>query len=221
VRILLVEDHPLMVAGLRTCIGADHDIVHAIADGNEVLPWLRLNQVDLVTLDLSLPNRSGHELIDGIAVLSNPPRVLVVTMHDAASIAKWMRDLGAHGFIAKDAPMELFRRVLAEVAAGGTWFPEPAEEDPAGRRSSRWTPSLRLTRREYDVLTALRDDLSRKATAARLRMSVYTVDDHLAAIRRVFKVATNPAAIGAAIEAGIIPQLSIPRNTSTPWLPAP
>lgn len=207
-----------MVAGLRTCIGADHDIVHAIGDGNEVLPWLRLHQVDLVTLDLSLPNRSGHELIDGIAALPNPPRVLVVTMHDAASIANWMRDLGAHGFIAKDAPTELFRRVLAEVGAGGTWFPEPVEEDPTGRRSSRWTPSLRLTRMHYDVLLSLRDGLSRKATAVRLQRSEYTVDEHLAALRRIFKVATNPAVIGAAIEAGIIPQLSIPRKTGEPPL---
>jgi len=203
-----VEDHPLMVAGLRTCIGADHDVVHDIADGNEVLPWLRLNQVDLVLLDISLPNRSGHELLPEIQALAYPPRVVIITMHDAASIGNWMRDLGAHGFIAKAAPTELFRRVLAEVAAGGTWFPEPAEEDQTGRRSSRWRPSLRLTRREYDVLTALRDDLPRKATAARLQMSVYTVDDHLAALRRIFKVATNAAVVGAAMEAGIIPQIS-------------
>jgi DNA-binding NarL/FixJ family response regulator len=209
-----------MVAGLRTCIGADHDIVHAIADGNEVLPWLRLNQVDLVLLDLSLPNRSGHELLPEIQALTHAPRVVIVTMHDAASVANWMRDLGAHGFIAKDAPMELFRRVLDEVAAGGTWFPEPAEEDRTGRRSSRWTPSLRLTRREYDVLTALRDDLSRKATTARPQISVYTVDGHLAELRRIFKVATNPAVIGAAMEAGIIPQLSIPRKTGEPPLDA-
>jgi len=208
-----VEDHPLMVEGLRTCIGADHHVVHAIADGNQVLPWLRLNQVDLVLLDLSLPNRSGHELLPEIQALAHPPRVVIVTMHDAASIANWMRDLGAHGFIAKDAPIELFRRVLAEVAAGGTWFPDPTEEDHAGRRSSRWTPSLRLSRRQYDVLLLLRDQLSRKATAARLQRSIYTVDEHLAALRRIFKVATNAAVVGAAMEAGIIPQISISQRS--------
>jgi len=80
------------------------------------------------------------------------------------------------------------------------------------------TPSLRLTRRQHDVLMALNDELSRKATTARLQISVYTVDDHLAELRRIFKVATNPAVIGAAIEAGIIPQLSIPRKTGEPPL---
>ena len=211
VRILLVEDHPLMVEGIRTSIGADHDIVQIIANGDEVLPWLRRNDVDLVTLDLSLPNLCGAEVLPDILALPHPPRVLVVTMHDAPSIGNWMRALGAHGFISKDAPLGTFRSALAEVGAGRTWFPAPEEEHGSRPRSSRWTPELRLTRRQYDVLDSLGDDLSRKGTAARLHITEYTVDEHLAALRRVFKVSTNPALIRAAIEHGFLPQLSVTR----------
>lgn len=197
-------------------MGADYVIVNVIANGDEVLPWLRLNEVDLVLLDLSLPKRSGVELLPDIQTLSHPPRVLIVTMHDDATIRRWLQELGAHGFIAKNAPVELFQRAVEEVAAGRTWFPDATEEDRSRRHSSRWTPSLRLTRRQSHVLYSLGDGLSRKATAARLQISEYTVDEHLAALRQVFKVATNPAVIRAAMEHGFLPQFSVSRPNLKP-----
>jgi two-component system nitrate/nitrite response regulator NarL len=216
VRILIVEDHPLTVAGLRTSLGAEHDIMHVIADGDEVIPWLRLNQVDLVTLDLSLPNRCGTFVLFDIQGLPHPPRVVIVTMHDDASMQKSMQGYGAHGFIAKCAPVAVFQHALAEIAAGRTWFPDRSEEDRSRRHSSRWTAGLRITRRQSDVLFALGDDLSRKATAARLQISEYTVDEHLAALRQAFRVATNPALIRAALGAGLLPQLWIPGRRPKP-----
>jgi len=211
-RILIVDDHPLVVAGLRSCIGADHEIVHVIGDGDEVLPWLRQNSVDLVTLDLTLPNRFGHELLPEIQALTPAPRVLIVTMHDDPGIRKLTQDLGAHGFIAKDASDKLFRQALAEVAAGRTWFPDRREEPEARQRKCCLTREPRLTRRDADVLNSLGDDLSRKATADRLGMSTYTVDDHLAALRRAFRVATNPGVVRAAVAAGRLPLLWISRR---------
>jgi len=216
VRILLVEDHPMVVEGLRTCLGADHEIVHVIGNGDEVLPWLRRHSVDLITLDLTLPNRFGHELLPDILALTPAPRVLIVTMHDDSGIRKLMQDLGAHGFIAQDASVELFRQALAEMAAGRTWFPDRTKEDEARGRKSRWTPEPRLTRREADVLNSLGDGLSRKGTSDRLGMSKYTVDDHLAALRRAYRVATNPAVIRAALEAGHLPLLWISRRSPKP-----
>jgi DNA-binding NarL/FixJ family response regulator len=215
-RILLVEDHPLMVAGLRSAISADHDIVHVIGDGNEVLPWLERNSVDLITLDLTLPNRFGHELLPEIQALSPAPRVLIVTMHDDADIQNGMQAKGAHGFIAKDASDKLFRLALAEVAAGRTWFPDRREEYESQQRKSWSTREPRLTRRDADVLNSLGDDLSRKATADRLGMSIYTVDDHLAALRRAFRVATNNGVVRAAVAAGRLPLLWISRRGPRP-----
>ena len=150
-RILLVEDHPLVVDGLRTCIGADHQIAHVIGNGDEVLPWLQWNEVDLVTLDLALPNRSGFELLPDIGALSRPPKVLVVSMHDHTHMREAVQRSGAHGFISKDATVELSRQAIAEIAAGGTWFPDRSEEDRSRGRSSRWSPNLKLTKRQSDV----------------------------------------------------------------------
>ena len=208
-RILLVEDHPLTAAGLRTCVGAEHEVVHVIANGDEVVPWLRSNAVDVVLLDLSLPKRSGAELLHEIRQLAPAHRVIVLTMNDDIRIQNWMMAIGAKGFVSKNADVDVLRRAVGEVAAGREWFPD-AEVIPPGRRhASRWTPELRVTQRQFQVLWSMADS-SRKVTAARLHISEYTVDEHLAALRRVFKVATNSALIRAAIEHGILPQLSVP-----------
>lgn len=215
-RILVVDDHPVVLMGLRCCIGADDEIVQVIGDGNDVLPWLRQNSVDLVTLDLSLPNRWGNELLPEILALSPAPRVLIITMHDDPLVQDWLQRLGAHGFLVKSAPDQLYRQAVGEVGAGRTWFPDRREEWEAQQRKYWSTRKPRLTPREADVLNSIGDDLPRKATADRLGMSIYTVDGHLAALRRAFRVATNYGVVRAAVAAGRLPRLWISRRRPKP-----
>ncbi len=208
-RILIVEDHPMSAVGLCKAIGSEHGVAAILTSGDEVMPWLALNDVDLVLLDLSLPKRSGGDLLLAIRALPNPPRVLIVTMHDDPALRDELKRRGADGFIGKGVSMALLAQIIAEVAAGRTWFPDREAERNPKRRWSRWSPGMRITGRQYDVLRALADALSRKATAVLLGISEYTVDEHLAALRKVFAVDTNAAVVRAAIEHGFLPPFSL------------
>ena len=122
-RILLVDDHPLLREGLRRLIVTDETLSVCGLAGNveEALVLVENSKPDLVLTDLTLPGRSGLELIKELGVSHPEIPVLVLTMHDEAIYGKRVRQAGGSGYIMKDIAPDSLIAAIHTVLAGGVF----------------------------------------------------------------------------------------------------
>jgi len=117
-RLILVDDHRMIVGGLRSTLRATYDIVGVAFGGKELLALLKTRSADCLLLDLQLPDRLGLDLIPDVLALRPEMRILVVTMFLDRCIAEAALAAGAHGFIPKDAGRKELESAITDVLAG-------------------------------------------------------------------------------------------------------
>jgi DNA-binding NarL/FixJ family response regulator len=204
-RIVLVDDHPVVRAGLRALVDGQDDLeVVAEADGLDgAVAAVRAERPDVVLMDLSL----GEGAADGIAVtaalraLPDPPEVLVLTTYDAESDILRALDAGARGYLLKDTPPdELFAGIRA--TARGETVLAPSVAATLVRRTL--PGSTAITEREVEVLELLSRGLGNKEMARELFVSEATVKSHLSHVYTKLGVDTRAGAVAAALERRII-----------------
>lgn len=204
VRVLLVDDHPVVRAGLRALLAGQPDlvVVDEAASAEEAEDRVRRSRPDVVLMDLDLgTGEGGAATTQRLRALPTPPQVLVLTAFATEADVLAALDAGAHGYLLKDAPPdELFRAVRA-VARGETVLGTEVAAVLVRRVSS---PEPALTEREVQLLGLLADGLSNKEMARQLLVSEATVKSHLAHIYAKLGVGTRAGAVGKAIERRII-----------------
>jgi DNA-binding NarL/FixJ family response regulator len=205
IRILLVDDHPVVRAGLRALIDGQDDLsVVGEADSlDAALAAVRSEGPDVVLMDLSLGSASvgGAEITARLRELAQPPEVLVLTTYDTESDILRALDAGARGYLLKDAPpAELFAGIRA--TARGETVLAPAVAATLVRRTAR--PGPTITEREVEVLELLSRGLGNKEMARELFVSEATVKSHLSHIYSKLGVDTRAGAVAAAIDRRII-----------------
>jgi DNA-binding NarL/FixJ family response regulator len=203
VRILIVEDHPLAVAGLQAVLLGHHEVVGVLSNGLEVAPFLETNPVDLVLLDLGLPGRNGGEVLRDLEALPGAAPVLVISAHDDPGMVRAAREHGTKGFVSKYAPANALLTAIETVAAGGTAFPDAGQP-----HVSRLQPDLTLTARQIEILQCEARGLLAKQTAHRLGISEDRVNEHLRTLRARLGAATNADLVRQAIEHGFLSPLT-------------
>lgn len=204
IRVLLVDDHPVVRAGVRALLDgqADLEVVGEAATAVEAESLARRERPDVVLMDLSLGDgENGVGATGRILALDDPPRVLVLTTYDTEADILAAIDAGAAGYLLKDAPAdELFRAVRA-TAAGETVL-SPSVAATLVRRASN--PGPVLTERELRVLELLAEGQANKQIARALLVSEATVKSHLAHIYTKLGVESRAGAVARAIERRII-----------------
>lgn len=181
-RTLIADDHPLVLAGLRTVLGAmpQVDLVAEAATVNELLDRVATLQPDLVVTDLAMPTLDGLVALGEVRRRVPRARVLVVSVHDSPDIVRQAAQQGAHGYVLKSAaPLELGQAIDA-MAAGRPWFsPELTAQllAPAEPRAETV-----LTPRQLEILRRLAMGESSKQIAFELGLSAKTVHTHRARI---------------------------------------
>ena len=204
-KVLLVDDHPLMLAALESVIsdlGRDFDVSSV---GSAALARERLSQgddIDLVLLDLNLGDANGFEVLaEWRRVFPALPVVVVSATERREDVVRAI-DLGAMGFVPKRSSKAVFAQALDLVMSGGIYVPD-LEQDSTWNRSDMLNPlrsaghsdgplfptsppleSLALTPRQTDVLARLLHGKPNKVIARELNLSVETVKDHVAAVLR-------------------------------------
>lgn len=178
IRIVLVDDHPVIRAGLRALVEgqADLTIVGEAVDADSALDVVQRTHPDVVLMDLNLGAGPGG--VEATAVLGRlpaPPRVLVLTTYDAESDILAAIDAGAVGYLLKDAPPDELFRAVRGTARGDTVL-APSVAATLVRRAT--SPAPVVTEREVEILKLLADGLSNKQIARRLRVSEATVKSH-------------------------------------------
>lgn len=205
IRIVLVDDHPVVRAGLRALIDGQEDLsIVAEADGHDTaVAMVTAERPDVVLMDLSLGDgqAGGAEITAALRALPDAPEVLVLTTYDTESDILRALEAGARGYLLKDAPpRELFAGIRA--TARGETVLAPSVAATLVRRT---TPgATTITEREVEVLELLSRGLGNKEMARELFVSEATVKSHLSHIYTKLGVDTRAGAVAAAIERRII-----------------
>ncbi|MFF0344816.1 response regulator [Kribbella sp. NPDC004875] len=201
IRVALVDDHPVVRAGVRALVEGQEDltVVGEASDARSAEQLVTAVHPDVVLMDLNLgAGAGGAEVTARLRALPEPPQVLVLTTYDTEADIMSAIDAGAAGYLLKDAPPEDLFRAIRGTARGETVL-APAVAARLVRRSG---PTL--TDREVEILNLLATGLSNRKLARRLFVSEATVKSHLAHIYTKLEVDTRAAAVARAIDQRII-----------------
>lgn len=203
-RLVLVDDHPVVRAGLRALLAGqpDFEVVGEAADAAAAEQVVRRTRPDLVLMDLNLGSAvGGAEATATLRALPDPPQVLIVTTYDTEADIIAAIEAGAAGYLLKDAPPAELYRAVRGTARGETVL-APAIAARLVRRTT--AAAQTLTSREVEILELLARGLANKELARRLLVSEATVKSHLAHIYGKLGVDTRAAAVAVAIQRRII-----------------
>ncbi len=206
--ILIADDHHLVVDGLRRLLEHEYDVVGDVADGRSVRAEVERLQPDLVILDVSIPSLNGVDCARQLREAGCVAKILMLTMHADATLAREALDAGASGYILKSSPAAELRTAIREVLLGRT-FLSPAVTrdllDVVGRANSKREDAwAKLTPRQREVLQLLAEGKSHKEVAAILNVSVKTAEYHKYAIIETLGVKSNAELVQYALRHGII-----------------
>jgi len=203
-RLVLVDDHPVVRAGLRALLAGqpDLEVVGEAADAPAAEEVVRRTRPDLVLMDLNLGSGPGGVAVTAtLRALPYPPQVLILTTYDTEADILAAVDAGAAGYLLKDAPPAELYRAVRGTARGETVL-APAITARLVRRAT--ASAQQLTGREVEIVELLAQGLANKELARRLLVSEATVKSHLAQIYRKLGVDNRAAAVATAIEQRII-----------------
>jgi DNA-binding NarL/FixJ family response regulator len=191
IRVLLVDDEPMVCAHLTAILGAAEDIevVDQAFDGAAAVEAVIRHRPDLVLMDLRMPGVDGMTAIERITLLREPPVIVVLTTFDADHHVLRALRAGAAGFLLKSTPPEDLVELVRVAADGHTVLSSAATrrlltmaDDRKAERDQRLAMVAELTEREVDVLTCLGEGLTNSKIAQRLHLSEATVKSYVSRI---------------------------------------
>ena len=184
IRVVIADDHTLVREGLKQLLRAAGgiDVIGEARDGHDVLKVVRESDFDVLLLDMSMPGKSGMELIKQVKSEKPRLRILVLSMHQEHQYAVRAIKSGASGYLTKDSASALLVSATEKVAGGGAFISaEVAEQLALGAMpQSEGLPHTALSDREYQVFRMLVSGQAVTAIAAVLNLSVKTVSTHKA-----------------------------------------
>jgi DNA-binding NarL/FixJ family response regulator len=204
-QILIVDDHPMTRAGLTHLINhqADTEVCGEAENAAQALDLLATSQPDLVMIDITLPGKSGLELIKDVKAIRPDLAILVISMHDESLYADRVLRAGARGYITKHEGGDKLIAAIRHVLNGKIYVSESMSahilEIFSGAHSGADRSSIQnLSDREFEVFQALGEGLSSHEIAKKLHLSAKTVDAHRANIKAKLKINTTAEIISFA-----------------------
>ncbi|WP_240938072.1 response regulator transcription factor [Nocardioides sp. JQ2195] len=190
IRVLIVDDDPLVRSALALMIGgqADIDVIGEAPDGSEAIGLARRRSPDVVLMDIRMPVLNGLDATRQLQTWEHPPRVIVLTTFDADDYVLEALSAGADGFLLKDTPPAEIVAAIRKVSAGepmlspsvtATLIRQVRNGAPDDRQARALTRIARLTDREREVAIEVGRGLSNADIAGTLHLSVPTVKAHV------------------------------------------
>jgi DNA-binding NarL/FixJ family response regulator len=208
IRVVLADDHTIVRTGLREILAdtGDIEVVGEATNGHEVMARMRELAFDVLVLDISMPGRSGIELIQQVKREKSGVRVLVLSMHSEEQYAVRALKAGASGYLTKDSAADQLVAAIRRIAGGGAYVtPETAERLALGLDAAVVGPlHSTLSDREMQVFQMIVAGKSVTEVADALSLSVKTVSTHKTRIMQKLNVTNQTELIRYAMRHKLI-----------------
>ena len=201
IRVLIVDDHPIMRVGIAAIIEATSDmaVVAQAGSGEEAIELFEKLLPDITLMDLRLPGISGVEAIRTVMARHRDAKFVVLTTYEGDEDIHQALEAGARSYIIKGMPHEALVRALRRVHAGGRFLPQPVS-----RALNSRIPNSDLSAREREVLDLILRGKSNKEIANDLGISEATVKCHVSVILMRLNVSDRTQAVVTALQRGLI-----------------
>lgn len=205
IKIILIDDHPLVLEGIRSVLETyvHIEVIGAASSAKQGLKIATTCKPDVVLMDINMPEMNGIDAIEVFKEQLPHTRLLMLSMHDSREYISTSTMYGASGYLLKDVSTDEIVHAIETVAAGGTYFSTGASQalmnDKA--KSDIETP---LTTREQAVLLLVAEGVSNREVAKKLDISVRTVETHRKNIKKKLGISTTAGLTKYAISNGII-----------------
>ena len=208
IRIVVADDHTIVREGLKQILGAqaDFQVVAEASDGHEALKRVRELEFDVLLLDMSMPGKSGVELIKQVKAEKPKLRILILSMHEEHQYAVRAIRAGAAGYLTKESASAQLVTAIRKVAGGGAYISsEVAEQLALGAMpDAQGPPHAALSDREFQVFRMIAEGKSVSDIAERLSLSAKTVSTRKANLMQKMNLDTTGELIRYAIAHGLV-----------------
>jgi len=206
--VLLADDHPIVVEGLRSILEQEFDLVGTVKDGRALLAAAEDLKPDVILADISMPLLNGLEAVQQLKRDGPAVKVVFLTMHTDADMAMAAFEAGASGYVVKESAGEELVSAIHAVLNGRLYVSPALEKDvlrtfmaTAGHSKK---PSAELTTRQREVLQLVAEGRTMKEIAGILHLSIRTVESHKYAMMEQLGVETTADLIRYAVKRRIV-----------------
>jgi DNA-binding NarL/FixJ family response regulator len=214
IRVVIADDHTIVREGLRQLLQAssEFDVVCEARDGHEVMQRVRELDFDVLLLDMSMPGKSGMELIKQVKSERPKLRILVLSMHQEHQYAVRAIKAGASGYLTKESASSQLAAAIRKVAGGGAFISAEVAEQLAldAMPQAEGPPHTALSDREYQVFHLLVSGRTVSDIGEQLNLSVKTVSTHKARLMEKMGVANQTELVRYAIKHRLIDESDTP-----------
>lgn len=205
-RVLLADDHPLTLDGLRTFLQPHLESVGTVMDGRALVEAALLLKPDLIILDITMPLLNGIDAASLIKKSLPNTKLLFITMHVNPAYLEAALNVGALGYVLKSAAREELLDAIESVLSGRIFVSPSLSNEHLERFAdpSRAASTLRLSTREREVLQLIAEGRAAKEIAFRLSISIKTVAFHRENIKRKLGLRTTAEMTRHALEQGLV-----------------
>ena len=205
--IVIVDDHPTTREGLRGVINREPDLLVCgeAANARQAMDAVQKLAPDLVLVDVTMPGKSGLELVKDLRALHPQTRILVVSMHEESLYAERMLRAGAGGYINKQQPPEELVKAIRQVLDNHVYLSQESSQRLlqrfSGKPQTNRSPLEILTDREFEIFQLIGEGKTTKEMAGQLHLSPKTVAVHYANIRQKLNLKSTAQLIRFAVQA--------------------
>ena len=183
IKIIVVDDHKLFMEGLCELLSKheNFEVIGKATNGKEALQLINKQQPDLLIMDLNMPVMDGQVASEKIINLYPAIKILILSMYNTTTLSNDLRKHGIKGYLPKDSDSELLFSVIKNIYDGNTYFKqllEPCLPNNEFTLSDIFLKKHNLTHREVEILKLIGQNFSSAQIAARLYISIFTVDTH-------------------------------------------
>ena len=182
-QLLICDDHNLVSEGIAVMLQSEHRYeIHIVTSGKQALQHIQAHKIDVLILDISMPEMSGLDVLDALKEAGISQNVLMLTMHDQVKFIKDAIAKGAIGYVLKSTSKTMLMEAIQKVANGENFYDPRLTaillNDPKEASQKKQAELVKLTPREIDILKLIAQNKKTKEIAEILFISVNTVQSH-------------------------------------------
>lgn len=203
IRVLIVDDHPLVAEGVQAILESydDIEVVGRLSNGRQVVDQVGHLQPDVILMDLNMPELGGLGATEILLERAPDTRILILSMHNSPEYVSSALNHGAMGYVLKDVPTDEIKLAIDTVMLGKRYLCTGARGSLEPKDGA---PRAALTGREQTILLQLAQGKSNKEVAISLEISVRTVETHRKNIKRKLGISSTAGLTRYALENGVL-----------------